>query len=152
MVPRFSLKSFQFIINVDLLLIVIRNFRFLYRPKCKFSWKLNSRFWCFSINQNSGQFCAKSIDFIVSNQKMSKDDILVELKRHFICTLNCIVKIDSITQSFCPVIMYETVYLTWARKLDQRCVNRCQALNLASDLKKQINISWYTESQALRLH
>ena len=45
--------------------------------------------------------------------------------------------------------MYETVYLIRPRKLDRRCVNRRQASNLASDLRDQIIISCYTESQAL---
>ncbi len=36
--------------------------------------------------------------------------------------------------------MYKTVYLIWARKLDQHCVKGRQASNLASDLKNQINI------------
>ncbi len=47
--------------------------------------------------------------------------------------------------------MYKMVYFIWPRKLDQRCVNQHQAFNLALDLKNQINISCYTESQALRL-
>ncbi len=47
--------------------------------------------------------------------------------------------------------MYKTIYLIWPRKLDQSCVNQRQAYNLASDLNNQINISCYTELQALRL-
>jgi len=65
----------------------------------------------------------------------------------YVCSY--IVKIDSVSVS---VIMYETVYLIRPRKLDRRCVNRHQAPNLTSDLREQINISCYTESQALRLH
>jgi len=37
-------------------------------------------------------------------------------------------------------------------KLNRRCVKGRQVKNLASDLKNEINIICYTESQALRLH
>jgi len=64
----------------------------------------------------------------------------------------CIVKIDSVTLSFCLCHYVKMVYLIRPRKLYRRCVNQRQAPNLASDLREHINSSCYTESQALRLH
>jgi len=51
-----------------------------------------------------------------------------------------------------PSLCTKLSILFWRGKLDRRCVKGRQATNLASDLKNEINISCYTELQALRLH
>jgi len=63
-----------------------------------------------------------------------------------------IVKIDSRTRSFCFRHYVQNGLSYSGEELDRCCVKWCQASNLASDLENQINISCYTESQALRLH
>jgi len=63
-----------------------------------------------------------------------------------------IVMIDSRTRSFSLSLCIKQSILLGQGKLDQRCVKGCQAFNLASDLKNEINISCYTELQVLRLH
>jgi len=60
--------------------------------------------------------------------------------------------IDSRTQSFCLHHYVQNSLSYLGKEIDQCCVEGRQASNLASDLKNEINISCYKESQALRLH
>ncbi len=85
------------------------------------------------------------------------DSLLNQLHHHkqfsqAILSIHFIVKIDSTIWSFCLRHYVQKVYLIWARKLYQHCANNAKLIsgvkNLISD---KINISFYTELQALRL-